>query len=173
MHAFLHLLTAFIVGFSLWLQINAEESDYEVEEYDFDDYNSIASTVSLLNIATEDGSALDQRLPTQKGPTTLKQGAFSPVGNSGKKDLHDVLRQKEVIRRQNGIAKVFQWDELGSSDECTGNLQLRLLTAAERGDVRSMVCYWKYRHKLHLDSLYIHISYKTIHLVMRIKDFNM
>ena len=122
-----------------------EDGYCEIEEYDFDDYNSIASTVSLLNTAAEcaneDGNVFDQRLFTQKGQTALTQRVASPVTvtSGASKSLHDVIRQREAARRQDGIAKVQHWDKIGAFGECTEDPKLRLLKAAEKGDLRVLV----------------------------------
>lgn len=135
-----------------WIQ-QVEECD--IEEYDFDDYNSVASTASLLNIHAE--LVQDEN----NASTTANQGsAFKTFQSRGRVEKQTVingtkslnsaslphltheqlLRNARISKVQASISKVNNWGKYGSNGVLnTDQWKEGFLEAAQAGDLRNMV----------------------------------
>lgn len=136
-----------------------EECD--LEEYDFDDYNSVASTASLLNIhaefAQEENNATTRNHHQLSHTFSANQSsafkAFQPGGiatketivkgtdavdNSSPSQLREqLLRSARISKVQASISKVNNWGKYGVFN--TDEWKEHFLDAAQAGDLRGMV----------------------------------
>lgn len=147
--------------FNNFIKFIQQVEECDIEEYDFDDYNSVASTASLLNIhaelAQEENNASTKNLP--RLTLTANQGSASKAFQSrGKVEKQTVtndiellnsasphireqlLRNARISKVQASISKVNNWGKYGpnsvlNTDECKESF----LKAAQAGDLRRMV----------------------------------
>lgn len=132
-----------------------------MEEYDFDDYNSVASTASLLNIhaelAREENNATprNHNQPSHAFSTNQSSAskAFQPGGTATKDTIvngtdvvnssspsqlrEQLLRSARISKVQASISKVNNWGKYGVFN--TDEWKEHLLEAAQAGDLRGMV----------------------------------
>ena len=123
----------------------------DLEEYDFDDYNSVASTASLLNIPSElrQENVITRNhsyLPTNQNAAflasppngTVKEDAV--INGSENSPFH--LREKlmRMSKMQASISKVNNWSKFGlSGAPSKDELRDVFLDAAQDGDLKKMV----------------------------------
>lgn len=135
-----------------------------MEEYDFDDYNSVASTASLLNIhaelVQEENNASTRNPPQLSHTLTANQGsAFKTFQSRGKVEKQTVingteslnsvtsphlreqlLRNARISKVQASISKVNNWGKYGSNSVLNMDGWKEIfLEAAQAGDLRRMV----------------------------------
>ena len=118
-----------------------------MEEYDFDDFNSVASTASLLNIPAE----LAREDPSGNAfpaPSTRQRSLPQTNGHNQKQALHNgantgqqgnqLFAKERASQIQASISKVQNWNKFGvtaGSDE----LYQSFLWASESGDLQTLV----------------------------------
>lgn len=132
-------------------QLRVEECD--IEEYDFDDYNSVASTASLLNIHAE----LVQE-ENNASTTANQRSAFKAYQSRGRVEKQTVingteslnsassphlteqlLRNARISKVQASISKVNNWGKYGVNSVLnTDQWKESFLEAAQTGDLRRM-----------------------------------
>lgn len=136
-----------------------EECD--IEEYDFDDYNSVASTASLLNIhaelAQEENNAairnqaqLSHTIPANQNSAfktfqpkgtakkeTVINGTQSPNSASSPPQLREQLLR--ISKVQASISKVKNWGKYSNGALNTDEWREIFLEAAQAGDLRRLV----------------------------------
>lgn len=151
-------------NFEFNIKFIQQVEECDIEEYDFDDYNSVASTASLLNIhaelAQEENNVSMKNLPRLSQTLTANQGSASKAFQSrGKVEKQTVtndiellnsassphireqlLRNARISKVQASISKVNNWGKYGpnsvlNTDECKESF----LKAAQAGDLRRMV----------------------------------
>jgi hypothetical protein len=118
----------------------------EVEEYDFDDFNSIASTASILNLNSDlnDVDRLRMTSPPKSTPRTskpqksVKSGPTWNVVEQPKNGLSALNSNERLTNFQKSISRVHNWDRLGLSGELEDWKQV-LLRASEAGDLITVV----------------------------------
>ena len=121
----------------MFLQVRGSE----VEEYDFDDFNSIASTTSMLNLAAD----RDERLRITSPPTAkpqiprISQNGFktTPTWNTAEQ-TNTLAAVHGNDRLSKSLSRVQNWDRLGRGGEHEDWGQV-LLQAAEAGDLITVV----------------------------------
>ena len=122
----------------------------DLEEYDFDDYNSIASTASLLNIhaeitreeknfaarshsqlSTNDNAAFQASQP--RSPETV-------INGTDRSQVHLREQLLRISKVQASISKVRNWSKLGANATLNKDeWKDVLLEAAQEGDLKRMV----------------------------------
>ena len=123
----------------------------DLEEYDFDDYNSVASTASLLNIPSElrQENVITRNhsyLPTNQNAAflasppngTVKEEAV--INGSENSPFH--LREKlmRMSKMQASISRVNNWSKFGlSGAPSKDEWRDVFLDAAQDGDLKKMV----------------------------------
>ena len=125
-----------------------------LEEYDFDDYNSIASTASLLNIHAElaqehinpvtrnhTPSPTNQNAAfqaSQPNGTVRKDTVINGTDNSPTGLREQLLRMSKV---QASISKVKNWSKFGISNGDLSKDEWKdvFLEAAQEGDLKKVV----------------------------------
>lgn len=139
-------------------ELQVEECD--LEEYDFDDYNSVASTASLLNIhaelAREENNATTRNHNQPSHAFSANQSsaskAYQPGGTATKDTVvngtdvvnssspsqlrEQLLRSARISKVQASISKVNNWGKYGVFN--TDEWKEHLLEAAQAGDLRGM-----------------------------------
>lgn len=133
-------------------QLQVEECD--LEEYDFDDYNSVASTASLLNIHAELVQDENNAFTTTNQGSAFK--AYQSRGRvekqtviNGTKSLNSaslphltheqLLRNARISKVQASISKVNNWGKYSSNGVLnTDQWKEGFLEAAQAGDWRNM-----------------------------------
>ena len=128
-----------------------EEGD--VEEYDFDDYNSVASTASLLNIhaefAAEENNVATRnhlQIPTNQNAsfqtsqprgTSKKETLINGTDSSPAHLREQLLRISKV---QASISKVRNWSKFGVNGALNKDEWREVfLEAAQEGDLKRVV----------------------------------
>lgn len=133
------------------LLISLLKVECDLEEYDFDDYNSVASTASLLNIPAElrQETVITRNhsyLPTNQNAAflasppngTVKEDAV--IYGSENSPFH--LREKlmRMSKMQASISKVNNWSKFGlSGAPSKDEWRDVFLDAAQDGDLKKMV----------------------------------
>ena len=122
----------------------------DLEEYDFDDYNSIASTASLLNIhaelAREEKNFVARnhsQLPTnENGAFQVSQPRSSETVINGTDRSQAHLREQllRISKVQASISKVRNWSKFGANATLIKDEWKEVfLEAAQEGDLKRMV----------------------------------
>lgn len=128
--------------FQLYILYQVRNS--EVEEYDFDDFNSIASTTSMLNLATD----IDDRLRISSPPNVTSTPLMTRSPPNGYISVLNTLDQTNGFGRikendklsnfQKSLSRVQNWDQLGRGGEQEDWSQV-LIQASEKGDLITVV----------------------------------
>ena len=122
----------------------------DLEEYDFDDYNSIASTASLLNIHAEItreeknfAARSHSQLSTNDNAFQASQPRSSETVINGTDRSQAHLREQllRISKVQVSISKVRNWSKFGANATTLSKDEWKdvLLEAAQEGDLKRMV----------------------------------
>lgn len=143
----LSLLTFFSFSFSFF-----KVGEGDLEEYDFDDYNSIASTASLLNIHAE--LAQDEKNFTVRNhvQTPTNETMALKTSQSRSTGMHETVVNGEdrsqahlreqllrISKVQASISKVRNWSKCANGSLNKEEWKDLLLEAAQQGDLKRVV----------------------------------
>lgn len=123
----------------------------DLEEYDFDDYNSIASTASLLNIHAEItreeknfGARSHSQLSTNDSAAfqaSQPRSLETVINGTDRSQAHLREQLLRISKVQASISKVRNWGKFGANATTLSKDEWKdvFLEAAQEGDLKRMV----------------------------------
>lgn len=143
----LSLLTFFSFSFSFF-----KVGEGDLEEYDFDDYNSIASTASLLNIHAELAQDEKNFAVRNHAQTPTNETMALTTSQSRSTGMHETVINGEdrsqahlreqllrISKVQASISKVRNWSKFVNGSLNKEEWKDLLLEAAQQGDLKRVV----------------------------------